>query len=69
MNHVVTDLATPNEPVMFINSLLGNYCIDTLFRDLQVDSSIVPEPAVSELLFFTHQPTPRDYDKREDKTI
>ena len=65
MNHVVTDLATPNEPVMFINSLLGNYCVDTWFGDFQADSG----SSVLELIFCTHQPALRDDDKREDKAM
>jgi hypothetical protein len=29
MNHMVTNLNDPNEPVMFNNSILGNYSYDT----------------------------------------
>jgi hypothetical protein len=31
MKHVVTDLNDPNEPMMFNNSILGNYSYDTFF--------------------------------------
>jgi hypothetical protein len=31
MKHMVTDLNGPNEPVIFNNSILGNYSYDTYF--------------------------------------
>ena len=39
MKHTVTDLNHPNKLVMFSNSILGNFCIDTFFGELEVDLS------------------------------
>ena len=39
MKHMVTDLNDPNEPVMFSNSILGNFCFDTFFGELEVEPS------------------------------
>ena len=74
MKHIVTKLEAPNEPIMFINTILGNYCFDTFFGYFPV-KSLVLDNYVSELLFCTHKPTPRDdeqnintleSDKKED---
>lgn len=35
MKHMVTDLNDTNEPVMFSNSMLGNFCFDTFFGELE----------------------------------
>ena len=35
MKHTVTDLNDPNELVMFLNSILGNFCFDTFFGELE----------------------------------
>jgi hypothetical protein len=43
MKHIVTDLNDPNEPVLFNNSILGNYCSDTFFGDFTVDISPLVE--------------------------
>jgi hypothetical protein len=39
MKHMVTDLNNTNEPVMFSNSILGNFCFDTFFEDLEAKLS------------------------------
>jgi hypothetical protein len=54
MKHIVTKLEAPNEPVMFINMILGNYFFDTFFRDFLADESPVPYNVISKLLFHTH---------------
>lgn len=75
MKHTVTELEAPNEPGMFINTILGNYCFDTFFKDFPAEESPVPDNVISGLLFYTHEPTPRDegqvlaipeLDKKED---
>ena len=39
MKHTVTDLNDMNEPVMFSNSILGNFCFETFFGELEVQTS------------------------------
>ena len=39
MKHTVTDLNDSNEPVMFSNTILGNFFFDTSFGKLEVDLS------------------------------
>ena len=35
MKHTVTDLNDPNETVMFSNSILGKFCFETFFGELE----------------------------------
>ena len=35
MKHTVTDLNNTNEPIMFSNSIMGNFYFDTFFRELE----------------------------------
>ena len=37
MKHTVTDLNDRNEPVMFSNSILGNFYFETLFGELEAE--------------------------------
>ena len=60
MKHTVTELEAPNELIMFINTILGNYCFDTFFGDFPAKESPVPESVVSELMLCDHEPAPRD---------
>ena len=60
MKHTVTELEALNEPIMFINTILGNYCFDTFFIDFPVVESPVPENVISKLMFYDHEPIPRD---------
>jgi hypothetical protein len=54
MKHVVTDLNDPNEPVMFNNSILGNYSYDTFFGNYTYEiSSFVESNTQSEILHCT----------------
>ena len=39
MKHTVTDLNDPNELVMLSNSILGNFCFDTFFGELEAELS------------------------------
>ena len=39
MKHTLTDLNDPNEMVMFFRSILGNFCFDTFFEELEVELS------------------------------
>jgi len=39
MKHMVTNLEAPNEPVMFTNSILGNYFIDVNFGEVSFEKS------------------------------
>ena len=60
MKYTVTELEAVNEPIMFINTILGSYCFDTVFGDFPVEESPVVENVVSELMFYDHEPTSRD---------
>ena len=60
MKDTVIELEDPNEPIMFINTILGNYCFNTLFGDFLVEESPVLENAISELMFCDHEAAPRD---------
>ena len=66
MKHTVTKLEAPNETILFINTILGNYCFDTLFKDFLAEETPISDNFVSELLFCTHEPTPRDEEKKID---
>ena len=39
MKHIVTDLNDLNEPVMFYNLILGNFCFAKFFGDLEAETS------------------------------
>jgi hypothetical protein len=39
MKHMVIHLNDLNEPVMFSISILGNFCFDTFFKELEVELS------------------------------
>jgi hypothetical protein len=39
MKHTVTDLNDLNEPMIFSRSILGNFCFDTFFKELEVELS------------------------------
>ena len=39
MKHTVTDLNYTNETVMFFNSVLGNLCFETFFREFKAEIS------------------------------
>ena len=54
------ELEAPNEPIMFINTILGNYCFNTFFGDFLAEESPVPSSVVLDLMFCDHEPAPRD---------
>ena len=60
MKHTIIELEAPNEPIMFINTILGNYFFDTFFEDFLAEESPVPESVISKLMFYDHEPAPRD---------
>ena len=39
MKNTITDLNVPNETVMFFRGILGNFCFDTLFEELEGELS------------------------------
>ena len=63
MKQMVTKLEAPNQPIMFINSILGNYFFDTFFGDFPAGESSVPDSVILELILYNHKPTPRDEEK------
>jgi hypothetical protein len=55
MKHTVTNLNDTNNPVMFSNSILGNFCFDTFFGKLEVElSPFANSDKQYELLHATH---------------
>ena len=38
MKHIVTDLNDANDPVMFNHSILGNFCFETFFGELEEET-------------------------------
>ena len=68
MKHIVTDLNDPNESVMFSNSILGNFCFETFFGELEVETSTCAySNEQSELLQITQTNEPH-YTILEDYT-
>ena len=43
MKHTITDWNNPNEPVMFSNSILGKFCFDMFFGELEDELSPVTD--------------------------
>jgi hypothetical protein len=39
MKYIVTDLNDPNEPIMFTEFILGNFCIDSFFGNFPGEPS------------------------------
>ena len=39
MKYTVIDLDDPNKPIMFSNSILGNFCFDAFFGELEAETS------------------------------
>ena len=53
--HMVTNLNDPNEPVMFSNSILRNFCFHTFFYELEVElSPLIDSDKYFELLHSIH---------------
>ena len=44
MKHTVTDLNDPNDLVMFSTSILGNFCFEIFFGELNVELSPKANP-------------------------
>jgi hypothetical protein len=60
MKHVVTELNDPNEPVIFNNSILGNYSYETFFGNFTVEtSSLLESNTQSEILHCIHIVEPK----------
>ena len=54
MKHIVIDLNDPNEPVIFSNSILGNFYFETFFREFEAETSeCMDSNEQSELLHTT----------------
>ena len=59
MKHTVTDLNDTNEPMMFNYSILGNFCFETFFGELEVETSTYADSnKQSELLQITQTDEP-----------
>ena len=55
MKHTVTDLNDPNEPVMFSNSILGNFYFDRFFGELEAEISLYANSNEQSKLLHTTQ--------------
>ena len=59
MKHTVTDLNDTNAPVMFNHSILGNFCFETFFGELEAKiSTYTDSNEQSELLQITQTDEP-----------
>ena len=59
MKHIVTDLNDTNEPVMFNHSIVGNFCFETFFGELEAETSTYTDSnEQSELLQITQTDDP-----------
>ena len=59
MKHTVTNLNDTNEPVMFNHSILGNFCFETFFGELEAETSTYADSnEQSELLQITQTDEP-----------
>ena len=43
MKHTVTKLDDSNEPVLFTDTIMGNYMVDSLFGNLEAETSLVQD--------------------------
>ena len=58
MKHIVTNLDDPNEPILFVDSILGNYGMDSFLGNfLARTSSFIDSRTRSKLLHCTHNVT------------
>jgi hypothetical protein len=53
MKHTITKLEGPNEPIQFIQSILGNYFLETNFGNCTTKESPLESDTQSELLHCT----------------
>ena len=54
MKHTVTELDDSNEPVLFTNTIVGNYMVDSFFGNLEAETSSVQDSEQqSEVFHFT----------------
>jgi hypothetical protein len=68
MKHTVTDLNDTNEPMMFNHSILGNFCFETFFGELEAETSTYADSnEQSKLLQITQTDEPH-YTILEDCT-
>ena len=43
MKHMVTKLDDSNEPVLFTDTIMGNYLVDYFFGNLEAETSLVQD--------------------------
>ena len=54
MKHTVTELDDSNEPVLFTDTIMGNYMVDSFFGNLEAETSSVQDPEQrSKVFHFT----------------
>jgi len=58
MKHIITDINDSNEPVLFSEPIVGNYCVDTDFGNFSIEKlSFLNFEQQSELFSCTHMAT------------
>ena len=54
MKHMVTELDDSNEPVLFTDTIMGNYMVYSFFGNLEAETSLVKDSEhQSEVFHFT----------------
>jgi hypothetical protein len=57
MKHIVIELEEGNEPIIFTDSILGNYYVDNFLGNFPIDVSPYAKTTIqSELMFYTQVP-------------
>ena len=55
MKHTITDLNDLDEPIMFSRSILGNFCFETFFGELEGEISPLADSYKQSELFHSNQ--------------
>ena len=72
MKHTVTGLNDLNKPIMFSRSILGNFCFDTFFEELEAELSPCANSDEQSELLHSNQIVERNctlVDNRNDASI
>ena len=55
MKHTITELDDSNEPVLFTDTIMGNYMVDSFFGNLEAETSSVQDPKQQSKVFHFMQ--------------
>jgi len=62
MKYIIIELEGPNKPIMFNQSSLENYCVDTFFKDFLANESPSPRHEQQFEIFNSTLVNPVDLD-------